>query len=377
MAPFARLAVALALAIGGVGASPQSTFDNVTIFTLPPSWEDRQTSYARTIMLHHEQDHRKHRVMLSTWTFGAPGGPYLPIYKSIDEGESWSEYSRLYFTHRNYTGGGLWQPSLYKLPQQVGDFPPGTILASANAIPRDFSSTNIEVYASRDRGLAWEFVSVVAIGTAPNTTNGAHPIWEPFIMMYEDKLTVYYSDQRDPLHGQKLAHQSTRDLVHWGPVVNDVAYANYTLRPGMTTVARIGNGKYMLSYELALATEVPYAVHYRIADNPLEFDRAESHLLKSQDGTIPAACPYTVWTPAGGPHGTIVLSDGTYEEVFINRQNGHPHAWVKVPSGKGVAYSRSLTVMPEKDVILFLNGGLYGADNTTVTVGEWKIPAHP
>lgn len=152
MAPFARLAVALALAIGGVGASPQSTFDNVTIFTPPPSWEDRQTSYARTIILNHEQDHHKHRVMLSTWTFGAPGGPYLPIYKSIDEGESWSEYSRLYFTHRNYTGGGLWQPSLYELPRQVGDFPPGTILASANAIPRDFSSTNIEVYASRDRG---------------------------------------------------------------------------------------------------------------------------------------------------------------------------------------------------------------------------------
>ncbi len=225
--------------------------------------------------------------------------------------------------------------------------------------------------------LTWEFVSVVATGTAPNTTNGAHPIWEPFIMVYDDQLTVYYSDQRDPLHGQKLAHQSTRDLVHWGPIVNDVAYANYTLRPGMTTVARIGNGKYMLSYELAFAAEVPYAVHYRIADNPLEFDTAESHLLKSQDGTIPAACPYTVWTPAGGPHGTIVVSDGTYEEVFINRENGHPHAWIKVPSGKGVAYSRSLTVMSEKNVVLFLNGGLYGAENTTVTVGEWKIPTHP
>lgn len=152
MAAFARLAVALALAIGVVKASHHNIFDNVTIFTPPPSWENRQTSYGRTVLLNHQQDHHKHHVMLSTWSFGAPGGPYLPIFKSTNEGESWSEYSKLYFTHQNYTGGGIWQPSLYELPRQVGDFPTGTILASGNAIPQDFSSTNIEVYASRDGG---------------------------------------------------------------------------------------------------------------------------------------------------------------------------------------------------------------------------------
>jgi hypothetical protein len=48
---------------------------------------------------------------------------------------------------------------------------------------------------------------------------------------------MFYSDQRDwPAHGQKLAHQESTDLKEWGPVVNDVAYLNSTLRPGMTVI---------------------------------------------------------------------------------------------------------------------------------------------
>ena len=53
---------------------------------------------------------------------------------------------------------------------------------------------------------------------------------------YEGTLGMFYSDQRDPLHGQKLAHQESDDLLEWGPVVNDVAYLNYTVRPGMTVI---------------------------------------------------------------------------------------------------------------------------------------------
>lgn len=52
-------------------------------------------------------------------------------------------------------------------------------------------------------------------------------------------MGLFYSDQRDPLHGQKLAHQESKDLMDWGPVINDVAYLNYTDRPGMTSIAHI------------------------------------------------------------------------------------------------------------------------------------------
>lgn len=37
------------------------------------------------------------------------------------------------------------------------------------------------------------------------------------------KLICYYSDQRaNTTHGQKLVHQVSTDLKHWGPVVDDV-----------------------------------------------------------------------------------------------------------------------------------------------------------
>ena len=41
--------------------------------------------------------------------------------------------------------------------------------------------------------------------------------------MYNDELICYYSDQRDPAHGQKLVHQVSSDLQNWGPVVTDEA----------------------------------------------------------------------------------------------------------------------------------------------------------
>jgi hypothetical protein len=62
----------------------------------------------------------------------------------------------------------------------IGEFPKGTVLASGNSWGN--KSTNIDLYASHDKGHSWKFVSKVATGGRPNTTNGADPIWEPFIL---------------------------------------------------------------------------------------------------------------------------------------------------------------------------------------------------
>ena len=50
------------------------------------------------------------------------------------------------------TGGIVLQPFLYELSQPFGKYQPGTILLSGNRIPGDFSSTNIQLYASTDKG---------------------------------------------------------------------------------------------------------------------------------------------------------------------------------------------------------------------------------
>lgn len=55
-----------------------------------------------------------------------------------------------------------------------------------------------------------------------------------------DRLSVYYSDQRDPKHGQKLVQQTTEgDFDSWGPVVNMVASDTYEDRPGMLIVTEV------------------------------------------------------------------------------------------------------------------------------------------
>jgi hypothetical protein len=227
---------------------------------------------------------------------------------------------------------------------------------------------------------SWKFVSVVAVGGPPSTDNGDPCVWEPFILLYKGQLAVYYSDQRDPKYGQKLCHQVSTDGLKWGPVVNDVAYANYTLRPGMITMAQIGNGQWMCSYELGMAVDVPYAVHYKLANSPLHFGHAQPIEMKAANtGTIPAAGPYTTWSPAGGPDGTIVVSDSTYNQLFLNKHNADPDKWVEVPSHHGVGYTRSLYVQPNtggKIVILF-NGGMYGESDTLVSDGDFVVSGRP
>lgn len=143
-----------------------------------------------------------------------------------------------------------YQPFLYQLPGQLGDLEAGTILLSGSSIPTDLSSTHIELYASKDEALTWQFVSHVADGGVALPNNGETPIWEPFLFYKDGALTVFYSDQRDPAHGQKLVHQTTTNGLTWGPVVNDVRYSNYTLRPGMPVIAEMQDGRYIMTYEL-------------------------------------------------------------------------------------------------------------------------------
>lgn len=136
-----------AFSLLALATAAEAIFDNVTVFAPPANWPSHSTSYGRTLLL---DRNTTDPVLLSTWSFFPPDGTYLPIYRSKDGGQTWSNYSKVHFTNGDY--GSIWQPHLYELPRQVGEYPRGTILASGNAIPRDFSSTNIEVYASLDRG---------------------------------------------------------------------------------------------------------------------------------------------------------------------------------------------------------------------------------
>jgi hypothetical protein len=111
---------------------------------------------------------------------------YFPVFSSSDGGVSWDWISNI-TDQVNGWGMGA-QPALVELTEPIGDYEEGTILASGNSWKGfdeddpEAGGTKIDVYASMDKGASWEFVSHVAQGGPPNTTNGATPIWEPLLM---------------------------------------------------------------------------------------------------------------------------------------------------------------------------------------------------
>lgn len=177
------------------------------------------------------------------------------------------------------------------------------------------------------------------------------PIWEPFIVTYKGQLIVYYADQREDEPGQtnlgqKLSHQVTSDLLSWGPLVEDVRYADPEQRPGMPVVSELPDGNWIYTYEYLNLSAGGFDLHYRIASSPLGVADAEDFKLIPSSGTRTRGTPYNVWTPAGGPHGTIIAGDNLHTTVYINKQLGAPNAWEEIETPAGLAYSRSFLVLP-------------------------------
>lgn len=130
---------------------------NVTVFDPPADYTVPRTLYARVRALECKD------TLLATWENylptahpeqpcpdNCPVNPYVPIYQSFDQGRTWSERSKVY---DQVNGWGLrYQPELYEMTEDIGDYPAGTLLLAANSIPEDLSVTKIDVYASTDEG---------------------------------------------------------------------------------------------------------------------------------------------------------------------------------------------------------------------------------
>lgn len=131
---------------------PLQTFDNVTVFDPPTDWKDRSGSYARSVMLNKDCEDGVPTI-LATAAYSPPDGQYFQIFQSDDLGASWSLISKAHFNGvAELVDGIILQPFLFELSQPFGKYAPGTILLSGNRIPGDFSSTNIQLYASVDKG---------------------------------------------------------------------------------------------------------------------------------------------------------------------------------------------------------------------------------
>ncbi|KAK3679461.1 hypothetical protein LTR78_001022 [Recurvomyces mirabilis] len=287
--------------------------------------------------------------------------PYFPIFESKDGGASWKYISNL--TDQVNGLGFAAQPGLTQLTFDIGAYKRGTILGTGNSWGSN--STNIDLYSSTDGARTWQFVSNIARGTRPNTTNGATPIWEPYLLPYDGELVAYYSDQRDSKYGQKLSHQTSTDLKTWGPVVNDVVYDDiYEARPGMTVVAYVPPiDKWVFVHERPIGNSSSYGQHYpvyyKLAKDPRDFRLSPDMPLVVGNKTAPNASPYVVWTPEpkGSKYGTIVVSDADTRSVFTNQLGGDIDAWEEHGTAAGAVYSRAIQILKTKPDHLLIYGG--------------------
>jgi hypothetical protein len=206
-----------------------------------------------------------------------------------------------------------YQPHLFELPQQVGEFPAGTIFCSGNSIPKDMSSTELLVYVSRDGGKSWEyFSSIIKGGRAIYPNKGETPVWEPFLGLDKSgRLVAYYSDERyeNKKLDQILSHKVSEDGGKtWGAEVFDVAVPDGKTRPGMAIIDRLPNGKYIMVFEIVGVEGIP--IHYKLSDDGLNFgDPADlGKRIMNKEGHFLRSTPYVIWTPFGGEKGTIMVS---------------------------------------------------------------------
>ncbi|MEU5598844.1 RICIN domain-containing protein [Streptomyces sp. NPDC020298] len=371
--PTRRNALAKAAVIGAAAAlmglttsAPPAdavTYSGGTMWQPPSGAPSYGSLYAHAIRLQHSTD--SNGTLLAS--FEQYSGNGMPVYRSTDSGHTWTQISTISDQVNSWNNIQL-EPVLYELPQAIGSFPAGTIIAAGDSIPADNSETKIDMYASTDHGVTWSFVSSIATGGAARDVNGQTPVWEPYFMVAHNKLIAWISDQRDPAHGQKLAHFTTTDGVNWSSEVDDVTYPAYAARPGMAIVARLGNGKYILTYEYCGAPGGGCPVYYKIADNPENFGSVTGVQLITTDNRKPDGDPYVTWLPTGGPNGTIVVQAYSDQQMYESTDNGA--TWVRMFSNTIQGYSRGLLPLADGKSLLVTRGGALVTNGTNeVTYG--------
>ena len=164
----ALLVVFASTAAGSSGPKPFGFFVNNTIYQ-PVG--DESITYPRFTEL-------SDGTILATCSLFNHDPAFFPVFESQDGGASWEWVSDLHDTQNGW--GFPAQPALTELTEPLGRYDAGTILASGNSWSSE--GTRIDLYASKDGARSWEFVSHIAQGGAPNTTNGANPIWEPYLL---------------------------------------------------------------------------------------------------------------------------------------------------------------------------------------------------
>jgi len=354
---------------------------------------------------------------------GSAAGETIPIYSSDDGGATWQHLSDVQAPKYLSTNSAYakyvsnWtNPYLYVLPQAVGNLAAGTLLMAGvvsgddayftehKAADPSWTPANdgdrrdlaIALYASTDSGATWSILNIIATGgwqggsagaigtdvAAANTYRQVDPLWEPYLMVYNNQLVAYYSDENDysgynattgaltmaadnatgtDSHGQILAHRTWNGTgAAWSAPVLDVAGSSTVGngRPGMATVVPTSDGKWLMTYEYWGGGD---NVRYKVATSPLSF-----FSVGGAAGTGVGSLPVTAGSGAlaqGGspvltrlPNGRILYNAAGSGAVWENQSGSSTGAWAQVDTNSAAAYSRDLMYLPATGRVAVIGG---------------------
>jgi hypothetical protein len=283
---------------------------------------------------------------------GSIVGQKLPIYKSDDSGTTWQKLSDVqapaYLSssaaYAPYTSAWT-NPYLYVLPQTIGAMPAGTLLLSAVVSGNDTGdgqgrkNAAIVLYSSSDQGVTWTVRSTVVAGG----NSAQDPVWEPYLLVYNNQLVAYYSDEQETHFynatdaashegGQILAHKTSSDGVTWSAATNDVGTAFYGGRPGMTNIVPTTDGKWILTLEYWGGGA---DVRYKVCATPITCDPADVGVsFPGAHGGSPVLLKL--------PDGRIVYNAAGSGSVWVNATGSSTGAWKEYQTPVTSGYSRNL-----------------------------------
>ncbi|KAJ6007999.1 hypothetical protein N7540_011975 [Penicillium herquei] len=290
------------------------------------------------------------------------------ILRSVDGGVSWSNLSQVADTQNGW--GMRFQPDMYILQNDVGSHPAGTLLIAGVSTALDLTGpVYIDLYTSNNSGETWTFASHIAYGKGPEiVTTGDKAIWEPFFLEYDGSLLVYFSDQRDSAHSQKLSLTTTTDLITWSTSSDVVSYSDVDARPGMAVISYLPTvEQYMLSYEYCNSPSGSGCpAHYRLASNPTEFLDATDQTLTTTSGYTPSGSPYSVWYqfPDSTTDGAVILSTNSDTDLFVSTDNAV--TWTMIDVDQYTGQSRHLLLFDDNGTerLHLATAGFYGCDDS-------------
>lgn len=189
-----------------------------------------------------------------TAQYPAGTNSYLRISRSTDNCRTWATLSTVKEAGRTLDNGELIQ------------LPDGTVLLTMRSLI-DNSSYELPVYASANNGVTWSYRSEIDNNSGTSAAQG-HGLWEPDFWVLDDgRLVVTYSNEKHSGYSQLISERvSTDNGVTWGAESYAVAQpGGGSLRPGMSQMVRMGNGKYCLVFEVVNSGNAD--VHCKISDD--------------------------------------------------------------------------------------------------------------